>query len=302
MDAAMELIGFVRKCIGGFYTVETGSGIFTCKARGRFRKDRISPCAGDRVLLVMEEDGSGALTEIMPRKNYMVRPPVANLDQLFVVASVVEPSANTLLIDKAVATAELNGIEPVVVITKADLGDASQLIEVYTSAGINCCMVSANTGAGLEQVRRLTDSKISAFIGNSGVGKSTLLNHIFPGLELRTGEISQKLGRGRHTTRMVEFYNIGENSYVADTPGFSTFNMERYQLTDKEQLVYGFREIAVVAQGCRYTSCSHTCEKGCAVLAAVRDGQISRSRFDSYVQMYQEIKDVKQWEQKSKRV
>lgn len=282
--------------------METEAGLFICKARGRFRKERVSPCAGDRVVIVAEKDGSGALTEIAPRKNHIVRPPVANLDQLFVVASVQEPSANTLLIDKAVAAAELNGIEPIIVITKGDLGSAEQLESIYRSANLKCCMVSVRAGKGLEEVRRLAKGKVSAFIGNSGVGKSTLLNAAFPGLTLKTGEISQKLGRGRHTTREVEFYKIDEDSYVADTPGFSTFDLERYRLTDKEQLVHGFREIAAAAQGCRFTSCSHTCELGCAVIEALKKGRISRSRFDSYVQMYQEIKDVKQWEQKNKRV
>lgn len=282
--------------------METESGLYTCKARGRFRKERISPCAGDWVTIAAEKDGFGALTEIAPRKNHMVRPPVANLDRLFVVASVLEPGANTLLIDKAVAAAELNGIEPVVVITKTDLAGADRLESVYRSAGLHCRPVSVCAGRGLEEVRRLTEGKVSAFIGNSGVGKSTLLNGLFPGLDLKTGEISQKLGRGRHTTRQVEFYKTGRDSYVADTPGFSTFDLERYRITDKERLVQGFREIAAVAQGCRFSSCSHTGEMGCAVIEALKNGRISQSRFDSYVQMYQEIKDVKQWEQKNKRV
>lgn len=297
----MVLEGFVRKCIGGFYTVETGEGLYTCRARGRFRKERISPCAGDRVEVVPEAN-CGALTAILPRSNYLPRPPVANLDRLFIVASVAEPAANTLLIDKAVAVAELAGIEPVVLVTKSDLAEAGPLVEIYRSAGIPCGAASGRTGEGLELVRDLAAGKVSAFIGNSGAGKSTLLNGAFPGLRLETGEISQKLGRGRHTTRQVEFYPLEGGGYVADTPGFSTFDLERYSLTDRERLIYGFRELAAYAGDCQFTSCAHTGEKGCAVLAAVKAGKASRSRWESYVAMYQEIRDVKAWELKNKRV
>lgn len=295
----MEREGFVIKCVGGFYTVETAAGRFTCRARGRFRKERVSPCAGDWVKISVEADGAGTLTEILPRKNHLVRPPIANLDRLFVVASVVEPAANTALIDKAIAAAELRGIRPAAVFTKADLGDPAPLLEAYRLAEIDCCAVSAINGKGLESVRALAAGAVSAFVGNSGVGKSTLMNLAFPGLQLETGEISQKLGRGRHTTRQVEFFQLDGGGYVADTPGFSTFDMERYQLTDKEQLVHGFREMEAFAGDCRFVSCSHTCEKGCAILRAVKEGKIARSRFESYAAMYQEIKGVKQWEQKN---
>lgn len=298
----MNLEGFVIKCVGGFYTVETAQGLFTCRARGRFRKEGISPCAGDQVVIVANKDGTGALDEILPRRNYLVRPPVANLDRLFIIASVREPTANTALIDKAVAVAELSGVEPVVVFTKTDLGDSRPLLEIYRLAGIKCCESSSVTGSGAQQVRELAAGQASAFIGNSGVGKSTLLNMVFPGLGLETGEISQKLGRGRHTTRQVEFFKLDEGGYVADTPGFSTFDMEKYRLTDKEQLIHGFREMEGLAADCQFSSCSHTCEKGCAVLRAVNEGRIARSRFESYAAIYQEIKGVKQWEQKNKLV
>ncbi len=298
----MSLEGFVRTCLGGFYTVETEDGLYTCRARGRFRREGASPCAGDRVEIQPQAGGTGALTAILPRKNYLPRPQVSNLDRLFIVASVVEPTANTLLIDKAVAAAELNGIEPVVIFTKGDLAPADRLWEVYSSAGIECRIACAKQRQGLEAVQRLAEGKVSAFIGNSGVGKSTLLNGVFPWLSLPTGEISQKLGRGRHTTRQVEFFKLEDGGYVADTPGFSTFDMERYSLTDRERIAEGFREFGAYTGSCQFKSCSHTCEKGCAVLSAVREGKIARSRLESYVAMYQEIKDVKQWQQKSKRV
>ncbi len=280
--------------------MEAEGVLYTCKARGRFRKEKISPYAGDRVRISVEENGEGAIEEILPRKNFLVRPPVANLDRLFVVTSVCEPSPDPLMIDKTIAAAEVRGIEPVLVFTKTDLQDASSWEKIYGSVGIPCLIVSSETGRGIEAVRELLFGKVSAFTGNSGVGKSSLLNALFPEFELRTGEISQKLGRGRHTTREVELYQIGPESYVADTPGFSTFDIQRYQLTEKDQLAFGFREFIPYLGKCQFASCSHTCEKGCAVLQAVKEGKISPSRHESYVSMYQEIKDVKQWQQKNK--
>lgn len=302
MSESRRLEGLVRKGIGGFYTVETPEGIYTCTARGKFRKARISPYAGDRVRILGEEDGTGALEEILPRKNFLVRPPIANIDQLFIVTSLRDPSPDPLILDKTIAAAELEQIAPVLVLTKTDLDDASSLQEIYSVAGIPCFAVSSVTGEGVDQVGALLEGRISAFTGNSGVGKSTLLNALFPDLQLKTGEISQKLGRGRHTTREVELYKLEGGGYVADTPGFSTFDIERYRMTDKEKLAFGFREFAPYLGACQFSSCSHTCEKGCAVLQAVEEGKIPRSRHESYCTMYQEVKDVKQWQQKSKRV
>ncbi len=300
MTEPKRLEGLVRKGIGGFYTVETEQGMYTCTARGKFRKERISPYAGDRVRITGEEDGTGALEEILPRRNFLVRPPIANIDQLFIVASLRHPFPEPLIIDKTIAVAELGEIQPILVLTKTDLEDGSQLKAIYDLAEIPCLVVSSVTGRGVDQVRALLRGKISAFTGNSGVGKSTLLNAVFPEFQLKTGEISQKLGRGRHTTREVELYKLEGGGYVADTPGFSTFDIERYRLTDKERLAYGFREFLPYLGECQFTSCSHTCEKGCAILQAVEEGKISRSRHESYCSMYQEVKDVKQWQQKNK--
>ena len=300
MTEPKRLEGLVRKGIGGFYTVETEQGMYTCTARGKFRKERISPYAGDRVRITGEEDGTGAMEEILPRRNFLVRPPIANIDQLFIVASLRHPFPEPLIIDKTIAVAELGEIQPILVLTKTDLEDGSQLKAIYDLAEIPCLVVSSVTGRGVDQVRALLRGKISAFTGNSGVGKSTLLNAVFPEFQLKTGEISQKLGRGRHTTREVELYKLEGGGYVADTPGFSTFDIERYRLTDKERLAYGFREFLPYLGECQFTSCSHTCEKGCAILQAVEEGTISRSRHESYCSMYQEVKDVKQWQQKNK--
>ncbi len=292
--------GLIRKGIGGFYTVETDDGrLVVCRARGKFRKEGISPCAGDRVRIT-EENGEGALEEISPRRNWLPRPPLANLDLLVVVSSLREPFPDSVMLDKTIAAAELDGIQPVVVFTKTDLEDGSALKAVYDLAGIPCVVVSSPQGRGVEEVRSLLTGKISAFTGNSGVGKSTLLNALFPQLDLRTGEISQKLGRGRHTTREVELYKIEEGTYVADTPGFSTFDLTRYRLTDREQLARGFREFLPYLGECQFTSCSHTREKGCAILKAVREGKIAASRHESYQVMVDEVKDWKQWQQKSK--
>lgn len=295
-----HLEGLVRKGIGGFYTVETPQGDFTCTARGKFRKERISPYAGDRVRITAEEDGTGALEEILPRKNFLARPPIANIDQLFIVSSLRDPYPEPLIIDKTIAVAEMMDISPVLVLTKTDLDDPSELKAIYDLAGVPCLVVSSKTGDGVDLVRQLLRGKISAFTGNSGVGKSTLLNAVFPHFDLKTGEVSQKLGRGRHTTREVELYKLQDGGYVADTPGFSTFDIERYRLTDKEKLAFGFREFAPYLGKCQFSSCSHTCEKGCAILQAVEEGKIPRSRFESYCAMYEEIKDVKQWQQKSR--
>ena len=297
MTEPKRLEGLVRKGIGGFYTVETEQGMYTCTARGKFRKERISPYAGDRVRITGEEDGTGALEEILPRRNFLVRPPIANIDQLFIVASLRHPFPEPLIIDKTIAVAELGEIQPILVLTKTDLEDGSQLKAIYDLAEIPCLVVSSVTGRGVDQVRALLRGKISAFTGNSGVGKSTLLNAVFPEFQLKTGEISQKLGRGRHTTREVELYKLEGGGYVADTPGFSTFDIERYRLTDKERLAYGFREFLPYLGECQFTSCSHTCEKGCAILQAVEEGKISRSRHESYCSMYQEVKDIKLWQQ-----
>lgn len=291
--------GLILKGIGGFYYVKTQSGVYECRARGKFRKEKKTPYAGDHVRIETQPDGKGVVDEILPRKNHLIRPPVANIDNLFITVSLVTPSPEPLLIDKTIVAAELRDIFPVVVITKADLSEdqtAQRLKGIYEKAGISCFIVSSLTREGITEIRPLLHGKISAFTGNSGAGKSTLLNALFPDFDLKTGEISEKLGRGRHTTREVELYPVGEDGYVADTPGFSTFDIERYKITDKEQLIYGFREFMPLFGTCKFNSCTHTGESGCAIAEAVKNGSIAESRYKSYLAMYQEIKDKKPWQ------
>lgn len=284
--------------IGGFYSVETADRIYECRARGIFRKSGVTPLAGDFVTISAEPDGTGTVDEILPRRNFLLRPPVANLDQLVVVVSVCDPSPNLLNTDRAIAAALDKGIEPVLVLSKTDLMPVESLKEIYSNAGIRRFSVSCETEEGLQDVLWILKGKTTAFTGNSGVGKSTLLNSMFHGLNLQTGEISRKLGRGRHTTRKVQLLKLDGGGYVADTPGFSSITLEKSDRIAKENLPFCFPEFAPYLEQCRFSSCSHTCEKGCAVLQAVRDGKISSSRHESYVAMYREMDGIREWNKK----
>ena len=293
-----EQTGRLLKVIGGFYYVEAADAIYECKARGVFRKQKESPLAGDLVRIGVREDGSGTILEIFPRKNELIRPPVSNLDQLLIVAATRDPSPSTLVIDKMIAAAVYKEIAPVLVITKSDLDDTGPLEEIYRRAGVRTIVFSAVTRQGLQELQECLSGKISAFTGNSGVGKSSLLNCVDSRLTLKTGDISKKLGRGRHTTRQVELFRLPQGGYVADTPGFSTVDLERYEIIRKDALASCFEEFLPYLGRCRFTSCSHTCEKGCAVLDAVTREEIHPSRHESYKAMYREVKDLKEWELK----
>lgn len=285
--------GIITKCIGGLYTVESPDGIYECKARGIFRNRGVSPCAGDRVAIK-----DGVITEVAERKNCIIRPPLANLDQLIFIVSTCSPSPNFLLLDKFIAIAEYKGITPIIVVTKADLGDSRDICEIYARIGIDVYIADYSDSASIEAVKKLLYGKISAFTGNSGVGKSTLLNAVDPTLNIPTTGISEKLGRGRHTTRHAELYKLDEGGYIADTPGFSTFDTNRYEIIRKEELADCFREFGEFTESCRFKDCSHTCENGCAVLEALDRGMISASRHASYRSMYDEAKLLKEWELK----
>ncbi len=289
--------GIIRKGIGGFYYVETPDKIYECKARGVFRKNSSTPLVGDLVTISVADSGYCAIEEIHKRKNFLVRPPVANIDTLVIVCSTVSPLPNFTVIDKMSAFAVYNNIEPVVVISKSDIKNGEDIYNIYSKSGIKTILYSSVTLNGVEEIRSLLDNKITAFTGNSGVGKSTLLNALFPDFNLETGEISEKLGRGRHTTRTVELMKV-KNGYVCDTPGFSTVQLEKYNLVDKNKLQFCFPEFSDYLGECRFNSCSHTCEKGCKIIEKVNDGTIPVSRHKSYIEMYNEIKDIKEWERR----
>ena len=292
--------GYIVKGIGGFYYVKTPDGIVECKPRGIFRKQKITPVAGDEVTLETE-NGASVIAQIAPRKNVFVRPPVANLDVLFLVASTTQPTPSTLVLDKLSAIAVDKGVQPVIVCTKGDLAEAEFLRKAYERSTLPFIRIDYETGGGLDEVKQWISGRLCAFCGNSGVGKSTLLNHLLPEAERETSAISQKLGRGRHTTREVTIFEAF-GGRIADTPGFASLEANRAGFIPKENLEHAFPEFGPYLGQCQFTSCSHTCEKGCAILQAVEKGEIPRQRHESYCAMYQEIKDVKQWQQRNKNV
>ena len=291
--------GVILKALSGFYYVDGGDGrLIACRGRGKFRHQKLTPLVGDRVSFTPLEGESGILDGILPRKNQFQRPAVANIDQLVVVASGAVPVTDPFLIDRVVSMAEGRGCESIVVLNKCDLDGAEELYRTYVQAGFATLRVSAETGEGIPALARLIAGKVSAFTGNSGVGKSSILNALQPGFRLRVGEISDKLGRGRHTTRHVELFRLDNGAIVADTPGFSSFDTEEMETRRPEELARTFREFAPYLEQCRFTGCSHVKEKGCAVLEAVKLGAIPKSRHASYVRLYEQAKEVPQWQRK----
>lgn len=291
----IEKEGILVKGIGGFYYVDSDNETYECKVRGIFRKRGISPYIGDRVKISVPDNGFATIDEILPRKNSFTRPPMANIDNLIIVASVCDPMPNTLILDKMIAAAVNNDITPIIVISKSDLKSTDEIADIYRNAGIKTICTSISNKLGLSEIKNILPHTTTALIGNTGVGKSSLINALFPEAALETGDISKKLGRGRHTTRRVELFKLG-GGYILDTPGFSTMDIEHYQLIEKEKIQYCFNEFNDYLSDCKFSTCSHTCEKGCAVIKAVNDGKISRSRHSNYVAMYNEIKDIKEWQ------
>lgn len=290
--------GKIVKGIGGFYYVDCDNEIIECKARGSFRKQGMSPLVGDDVEISVFDNSENAIETILPRKNELIRPPLANLDTLFIVASIVDPKINTLILDNLIAVSEYKHIEPIIVFTKIDLDDSARDYKnIYDKAGFKTILCDNTNGLGADEIRAMLNGRCSAFTGNTGVGKSSLLNNIFPELNLATGETSKKLGRGKHTTRHCELFKV-DGGYIADTPGFSSLDFQRCEKIMKDDLPYCFREFDEYLPYCKFSTCTHTCDKGCAVVEAVEQGKISSSRHNSYVSMYNEVKDVKQWEMK----
>lgn len=288
--------GIIIKGIGGFYYVEAADGtIYECKARGVFRKEKITPLAGDRVEISVEENNKNSIEKILERRNFFKRPPIANVDKLVIVSSVCDPRPNLLIIDRLTAVAVYKDVEPIIVFTKDDLQSADEYVDIYTKSGFKTFAVSNETGEGVEAVKSAVEGGVSVFTGNSGVGKSSLINKMYPSLSLETGEISKKLGRGRHTTRHVELYSIGKG-YIADTPGFSSLDFETNDLIKKDELAFCFPDFSDYIGSCKFSTCAHVNDKGCRLVEAVNNGDVVKSRHESYVTMFNEVKDIKDWQ------
>ena len=294
-DRMGELTGLIVKALSGFYYVDTGSDVLECRARGKFRKTGESPLVGDRVTVRMEQ-GKGTVQTILPRRNRFLRPAVANIDALVILASRSIPVTEPFLIDRMTVIALRQGVEPIVCVNKTDLEDPAPLAELYRAAGFSVVCTSAETGEGIEELRALIAGKTVAFTGNTGVGKSAILQRLCPALKIETGEVSQKLGRGRHTTRHVELFPIGNQTYVVDTPGFSSFELELLEPIPKEELAELFPDFRPYLGHCRFLDCAHRKEPDCAVLAALSAGEIRPSRHQSYLKLYEAAEQIKPWE------
>ena len=294
----MMLQGRIIKALSGFYYVQTGQGTVECRARGKFRKDGMqSPLVGDLVEISL--DGKKGMVEIIqPRRNSFIRPAVANLDMLVLLASESIPITEPFLIDRITAIAGNQNVPVLICVNKSDLAPTEHLTAIYRHAGYAVLSTSAVTGEGVEDLRQRIAGKTVAFTGNSGVGKSSLLNAIAPELAIPTAEVSDKLGRGRHTTRHVELYRLADGTYVADTPGFSSFDTDRMEIILKEELQYAFSDFSPYLGQCQFHDCAHLKEPGCAVTQALSKGEIAESRYRSYVRLYEKAKEYKQWERK----
>ena len=306
--------GRILSHTGGLYTVKTKRDAILCFAKGAFRRNGISPVAGDLVYIDTEEKignkelekgARGVITEILPRKNVLIRPPLANLDTLFLVAAVKDPDPVLLSIDKLLAITRHNDIETVLVFTKKELDEqrAEKLCNLYRNAGFSAFAVS---NLEEDESRRLLypciRGTICAMAGASGVGKSTLINTLFPFLAAKTGSLSEKNQRGKHTTRQSTLYDISsllqrnEPVYVADTPGFSLLDFDRFFFMEKEDLAFAFPEFEPLLGTCKYTKCTHQTEDGCKILEAVEHGEIAKSRHESYLALLRELNKTKSWE------
>ena len=290
--------GIIIKALSGFYKVRTPEGDLTCKARGKFRLDGTSPLVGDRVTCIRDKDGSGRIERVLPRRNWFIRPAVANIDALVFVAANTNPVTDPFLVDRISVIAAEADCELIVCINKSDLDPGERLYDIYTRAGFPVVRMSAETGEGADALLDALRGKVSAFTGNSGVGKSSILNRLLPGAAIRTGEVSEKLGRGRHTTRHVELYQLAPDTYIADTPGFASLDVTMTNRILKENLQFDFIDFAPYIGKCRFHDCAHLKEPGCAVTEAVAAGAIAPSRYGSYLRLYELSAQQKFWENK----
>ena len=290
--------GRIEKALSGFYYVNVNDALLQCRARGKFRREGVSPLVGDWVEVRELGNGEGFVENIEQRRNVFLRPAAANIDQLVIIASGAIPVTDPFLIDRIAAIAALKGTEVLLVLNKYDLDEAQELYQLYRNSAIRVIRTSTVTGEGMAELRNAIAGKLNVFTGNSGVGKSSILNALVPEFALPTGEVSKALGRGRHTTRHTEMFSLGEDTYVIDTPGFSSFDTEELNWELKEHLPETFPEFAPFLGECRFVGCAHVKEKGCAVLQAVKEGKIPASRHRSYVRLWEELKDLKDWQQK----
>ena len=287
--------GRIIRSLSGFYEVQTADGVITCRGRGALRRTGESPLTGD-VVEISVEKGSGMIQRVLPRKNRFIRPAVANVDALVIFAANTNPVTEPFLIDRVAAVAGDQEVPVYVCVNKCDLDPATDLVRIYTNAGFPVIRASAQTGEGVNQLRRLLKGKLTAFTGNTGVGKSSMLNALCPALSLATGAVSEKLGRGRHTTRHVELFCLEEDTYVADTPGFSSFDTEQMDILLKENLQYAFPDFAPHLGTCQFHDCTHRAEPGCCVRTAVETGALEKSRYESYLRLYEKAEQIKPWE------
>ena len=292
-----KVTGRILRSLSGFYDVQTPEGLITCRGRGSLRKGGDSPLTGDMVEISVE-GGKGMVEKILPRRNRFIRPAVANVDALVIFAANVNPVTEPFLFDRVAAIAGDQNVEVYICVNKCDLDPATDLVRIYEHAGFPVIRASAETGEGVEELRQLLQGKLTAFTGNTGVGKSSMLNRLCPELELATGEVSEKLGRGRHTTRHVQLYRLGEATYVADTPGFASFDTEQMDVILKENLQYAFPDFGPHLGQCQFHDCSHRKEPGCGIRQAVEEGKIEQSRYDSYLRLYEKSSQIKTWELK----
>ena len=287
--------GRIIRSLSGFYDVALQDGVITCRGRGILRKEGNTPLTGDMVQISVEK-GKGMVEKILPRKNRFVRPAVANVDALVVFAANTNPVTEPFLIDRVSAIAGDQDVPVYLCINKCDLDPATDLARIYRNAGFRVICASAETGEGVEELRDLLRGKLTAFTGNTGVGKSSMLNALCPELGLATGAVSEKLGRGRHTTRHVELYRLDEDTYVADTPGFSSFDTEQMDVLLKENLQYAFPDFAPFLGKCRFQDCSHRAEPSCGIREAVQTNQLEPTRYESYLRLYEKAEQIKLWE------
>jgi ribosome biogenesis GTPase len=288
------LEGRIIKGIGGFYYVNVEEDIIECRARGIFREQKITPLVGDLVKIrISYEDNTGYVEEIKDRDSELTRPPVANITQVVVVASVKSPELNTWLVDKILVMAEEKSLSIVLCINKADLDlkRSEELKELYTQAGYNVILTSKLTGLGIEELRAELKNNINVFAGPSGVGKSTLLNTLNPLFKLETGDVSKKNQRGKHTTRHVELLKLDVDTFILDTPGFSSFDLDFIE--DYRDLRHYFRDIAKYNGECKFNSCIHVNEPNCAVKNAVKEGNLNKERYENYLLILEELKNKK---------